>query len=276
MTPAWRNALNAIEDLELIVDRARRKVYESDGLTALSQVPPLVALPATRAALQAVIKVCHAHQVPMVARGAGTGLSGGATPLADGLLVSLAKFTRVLNVDIEARTATVEPGVTNLAITEAVADQGLFYAPDPSSQIACTIGGNVAENSGGVHCLKYGLTLHNVCGLTILLADGTEVVIDREGLWQEGLDLLAILHGSEGLLGFVVEVKVRLLPQPESIAVLMAGFSTVESAADAVSAVIRAGIVPCRIGDDGSVSHPSSGRLCGSGLSKRCRRFVVM
>jgi glycolate oxidase len=244
MTPAWRNALNAIEDLELIVDRARRKVYESDGLTALSQVPPLVALPATRAALQAVIKVCHAHQVPMVARGAGTGLSGGATPLADGLLVSLAKFNRVLNVDIEARTATVEPGVTNLAITEAVADQGLFYAPDPSSQIACTIGGNVAENSGGVHCLKYGLTLHNVCGLTILLADGTEVVIDREGLWQEGLDLLAILHGSEGLLGFVVEVKVRLLPQPESIAVLMAGFSTVESAADAVSAVIRAGIVP--------------------------------
>jgi glycolate oxidase len=186
MTPAWRNALNAIEDLELIVDRARRKVYESDGLTALSQVPPLVALPATRAALQAVIKVCHAHQVPMVARGAGTGLSGGATPLADGLLVSLAKFNRVLNVDIEARTATVEPGVTNLAITEAVAGQGLFYAPDPSSQIACTIGGNVAENSGGVHCLKYGLTLHNVCGLTILLADGTEVVIDREGLWQEG------------------------------------------------------------------------------------------
>ena len=154
MTPAWRNALNAIEDLELIVDRARRKVYESDGLTALSQVPPLVALPATRAALQAVITVCHAHQVPMVARGAGTGLSGGATPLADGLLVSLAKFNRVLNVDIEARTATVEPGVTNLAITEAVADQGLFYAPDPSSQIACTIGGNVAENSGGVHCLK--------------------------------------------------------------------------------------------------------------------------
>ncbi len=244
MNPAWREALRRIEDLELIEDPVRRKVYESDGLTALAQIPPLVALPSTRAALQALLQLCHAHNVPVVARGAGTGLSGGATPLAEGLLVSLAKFKQILSVDQARMTARVEPGVTNLAISEAVADLGLFYAPDPSSQIACTIGGNVAENSGGVHCLKYGLTLHNVCGLTLLLANGEPLEIGGEGLWEDGLDLLSVMHGSEGLLGIIVEVIVKLRPQPEAVNVLMAGFDSVEAAANAVSDVIRAGVLP--------------------------------
>jgi glycolate oxidase len=180
----------------------------------------------------------------MVARGAGTGLSGGATPLADGLLIGLAKFNRILEIDPVKMTARVEPGVTNLAISKAVASAGLFYAPDPSSQIACTIGGNVAENSGGVHCLKYGLTLHNVCGLKIMLADGEVLSLGGTGLWEDGLDLLALLHGSEGLLGLVIEVTVALRPLPEAVTVLMAGFRDTNAAANAVSAVIQAGVLP--------------------------------
>ena len=180
----------------------------------------------------------------MVARGAGTGLSGGATPLADGLLIGLAKFNRILDIDPIKMTARVEPGVTNLAISKAVASAGLFYAPDPSSQIACTIGGNVAENSGGVHCLKYGLTLHNVCALKMMLADGEVLSLGGSGLWEDGLDLLALLHGSEGLLGVVIEVTVALRPLPEAVTVLMAGFGDTKAAANAVSAVIQAGVLP--------------------------------
>jgi len=180
----------------------------------------------------------------MVARGAGTGLSGGATPLADGLLIGLAKFNRILEIDPVKMTARVEPGVTNLAISKAVASAGLFYAPDPSSQVACTIGGNVAENSGGVHCLKYGLTLHNVCALKIMLADGEVLSLGGSGLWEDGLDLLALLHGSEGLLGLVIEVTVALRPVPEAVTVLMAGFKDTNAAANAVSAVIQAGVLP--------------------------------
>ncbi|MDG1924089.1 MAG: FAD-linked oxidase C-terminal domain-containing protein, partial [Pseudomonadales bacterium] len=172
------------------------------------------------------------------------GLSGGATPLADGLLIGLAKFNRILEIDPIKMTARVEPGVTNLAISKAVASAGLFYAPDPSSQIACTIGGNVAENSGGVHCLKYGLTLHNVCALKIMLADGEVLSLGGTGLWEDGLDLLALLHGSEGLLGLVIEVTVALRPVPEAVTVLMAGFKDTNAAANAVSAVIQAGVLP--------------------------------
>lgn len=241
---AVTKALRQIDDLELIEDPSRRKVYESDGLTAFAQMPPLVALPNSLQALQAVLRVCHTHHVPMVARGAGTGLSGGATPLANGLLIGLAKFNRILEIDPIKMTARVEPGVTNLAISKAVASTGLFYAPDPSSQIACTIGGNVAENSGGVHCLKYGLTLHNVCALKVMLADGEVLSLGGTGLWEDGLDLLALLHGSEGLLGLVIEVTVALRPMPEAVTVLMAGFADTASAAHAVSAVIQAGVLP--------------------------------
>ncbi len=241
---AVTKALRQIDDLELIEDPSRRKVYESDGLTAFAQMPPLVALPNSLQALQAVLRVCHTHHVPMVARGAGTGLSGGATPLANGLLIGLAKFNRILEIDPIKMTARVEPGVTNLAISKAVASTGLFYAPDPSSQIACTIGGNVAENSGGVHCLKYGLTLHNVCALKVMLADGEVLSLGGTGLWEDGLDLLALLHGSEGLLGLVIDVTVAMRPMPEAVTVLMAGFADTASAAHAVSAVIQAGVLP--------------------------------
>jgi glycolate oxidase len=219
-------------------------VYESDGLTAIAQIPPLVGLPNSLQALQEALSICHMHGVPMVARGAGTGLSGGATPLADGLLIGLAKFNRILEIDPVKMTARVEPGVTNLAISKAVASAGLFYAPDPSSQVACTIGGNVAENSGGVHCLKYGLTLHNVRALKIMLADGEVLSLGGSGLWEDGLDLLALLHGSEGLLGLVIEVTVALRPVPEAVTVLMAGFKDTNAAANAVSAVIQAGVLP--------------------------------
>ena len=244
LSEAITSSLRQIDDLELIEDPSRRKVYESDGLTAIAQIPPLVGLPNSLQALQETLRVCHTHGVPMVARGAGTGLSGGATPLADGLLIGLAKFNRILEIDPVKMTARVEPGVTNLAISKAVASAGLFYAPDPSSQIACTIGGNVAENSGGVHCLKYGLTLHNVCALKIMLADGEVLSLGGTGLWEDGLDLLALLHGSEGLLGLVIEVTVALRPLPEAVTVLMAGFSDTNAAANAVSAVIQAGVLP--------------------------------
>ncbi len=241
---AFLKRLRNLPDLDLIEDLSRLKVYESDGLTALAVVPPAVVLPHNRIALEAVLSLCHEQLVPMVIRGAGTGLSGGATPLANGLLISLAQFNRILEIDASGFKARVEPGVTNLAISQAVEGLGLFYAPDPSSQIACSIGGNVAENSGGVHCLKYGLTLHNVCGLKVLLADGRLLHLDDDQLWSDGFDLLALLHGSEGMLGVIVEVTVNLLPIPDAVTVLMAGFDSTEAAAHAVSAVIAEGVLP--------------------------------
>lgn len=211
---------------------------------AKRQMPGLVVLPKTVAEIQQVTALCHEYGVPLVARGAGTGLSGGAMPHHEGVLMVLAKFNRVLDIDAQALTAVVQPGVTNLAISDAVSDLGLYYAPDPSSQIACTIGGNVAENSGGVHCLKYGLTVHNVLSIKVVLPGGELTEIGGQGLDSPGLDLLALMHGSEGMLGIVVEVTVRLLPKPPSVAVLMAAFATVEDAAIAVSDIIGAGILP--------------------------------
>ncbi len=237
-------ALRVICGEHLIEDRPRRAVYESDGLTAKKQLPWLVALPATTEEVQQIMRLCHAHRVPVVARGAGTGLSGGAMPHEAGLLLSLARFNRILQVDEDNLLARVQPGVTNLAISDHVRDLGLFYAPDPSSQIACTIGGNVAENSGGVHCLKYGLTVHNVAKLTVISADGELFEVGSEAYDSEGYDLLALLHGSEGMLGIVVEVTVRLLPKPAGIRVLMAGFDSVNAAADSVAAIISAGVLP--------------------------------
>ena len=218
--------------------------YECDGLTAYRQRPLAVALPETEAQVQAVLKTCHGLAVPVVARGAGTGLSGGAMPHPRGVTLSLARFNKIVRMDVASRTAVVQCGVRNLAISEAAAPLGLYYAPDPSSQIACTIGGNVAENSGGVHCLKYGLTLHNVLKVRGFTASGEPVTFGADALESPGLDLLPLVVGSEGMLAVVVEVTVRLLPKPQLARCIMASFATVEQAGEAVAAVLAAGIVP--------------------------------
>lgn len=218
--------------------------YECDGLTAYRQRPLVVALPETEAQVQAVLKACHAIGAPVVARGAGTGLSGGAMPHPLGVLMSLAKFNRILALDPVSRTARVQCGVRNLAISEAAGSHGLYYAPDPSSQIACTIGGNVAENSGGVHCLKYGLTLHNVLKVRGFTAEGEPVEFGGEALDVPGYDLLSVLVGSEGMLAVTIEVTVKLVPKPQLARCIMASFDDVRKAGDAVAAVIAAGIIP--------------------------------
>ncbi len=218
--------------------------YECDGLTAYRQRPLIVCLPETTAQVQAVLQACHRLGVPVVARGAGTGLSGGALPHAMGVTLSLAKFNQILSLDPVSRTARVQCGVRNLAISEAAAPYGLYYAPDPSSQIACTIGGNVAENSGGVHCLKYGLTVHNVLQVRGFTAEGHEVTFGSEALDAPGYDLLAAVIGSEGMLAVTTEVTVKLVPKPLLARCIMASFDDVRKAGDAVAAVIAAGIIP--------------------------------
>ena len=218
--------------------------YECDGLSVYRALPLAVCLPETVDQVREILQVCHQAKVPVVARGAGTGLSGGALPLTDGVVLSLAKFMRILEIDPLNRTARVQPGVRNLAISQAVASYGLYYAPDPSSQIACTIGGNVAENSGGVHCLKYGLTVHNVLGLKVLTIAGELLEIGGGALDSSGYDLLALMTGSEGLLGLIVEVTVKLLPKPESAQVVLAAFDDVGKAGQAVGDIIAAGIIP--------------------------------
>ena len=223
---------------------AERRPYECDGLSVYRELPLLVVLPETVEQVQRVLRICAEHQVPVVARGAGTGLSGGALPLADGVLLSLAKFNRILDIDPQNRCARVQPGVRNLAISEAVAEHGLYYAPDPSSQIACSIGGNVAENAGGVHCLKYGLTVHNILKLEIVTIEGELLTLGSDALDSPGLDLLALFTGSEGMLGVIVEVTVKLLPQPQAVQVLLAAFDDVEKAGDAVGRIIAEGIIP--------------------------------
>ena len=238
-------ALRAIVPGEgVIVDDEELRAYESDGLTAYRQLPLIVVLPETTDQVSRVLKCCQERGVKVVPRGAGTSLSGGALPLADGIILGLGKFNRVLEIDFDNRCAVVQPGVTNLAITRAVEDHGFYYAPDPSSQIACTIGGNVAENSGGVHCLKYGLTTNNLLGLEMVLMDGTVLRIGGKHLDAEGYDLLGIMTGSEGLLGVVTEVTVRLLKKPETARALLLGFPTSEQAGDAVAAIIAHGIIP--------------------------------
>ena len=218
--------------------------YECDGLTAYRQRPLVVVLPETYDQVQAVLQTCHALDVPVVARGAGTGLSGGAMPHALGVTLSLAKFNNILRIDPLARTALVQGGVRNLAISEAAAAFGLYYAPDPSSQIACTIGGNVAENSGGVHCLKYGLTVHNVLKVKGFTVEGEEVEFGSDALDAAGYDLLSIIIGSEGMLAVTTEVTVRLIPKPQLARCIMASFDDLRKAGDAVAAVIAAGIIP--------------------------------
>jgi len=218
--------------------------YECDGLSAYRHLPMIVVLPNTVNQVQSILRLCYEREVPVVARGAGTGLSGGALPLENGVLLSLAKFKDIINIDAKRRIARVQPGVRNQAISQAVDQFGLYYAPDPSSQIACTIGGNVAENSGGVHCLKYGLTVHNIQQLKIITIEGELLTIGGSGLDSAGYDLLALMTGSEGMLGVIVEVTVKLLPKPESAQVLLAAFDDVVKAGEAVGNIIAAGIIP--------------------------------
>jgi glycolate oxidase len=228
----------------LLSDEESLRPYECDALSAYRQLPMAVALPDSEAQIIAILRICRQHGVPVVARGAGTGLSGGAMPHRHGVLLSLAKLNRILRVDPSGRCAVVQPGVRNLAISEAAAPYGLFYAPDPSSQIACTIGGNVAENSGGVHCLKYGLTVHNLLRIRALTIDGEVIEVGGEGLDSPGYDLLALLTGSEGMLAITTEITVRLLPKPQHAACLLVSFDDVGKAGDAVAQVIASGITP--------------------------------
>ena len=228
----------------VIDDSDELQVYETDGLTAYHQSPMIVVLPETTAQVSEILNICSAEDIKVVPRGAGTGLSGGALPLADGVTVGLAKFNQILDIDYKNRTATVQPGVTNLAISQAVEARGFYYAPDPSSQIACTIGGNVAENSGCVHCLKYGVTTNNILGLEMVLIGGEVLRIGGKHTDVAGYDLLGLIAGSEGLLGLITEVTVRILPKPETARALLVGFSTVEAGGQCVVDIISAGIIP--------------------------------
>ncbi|MFT3989058.1 FAD-linked oxidase C-terminal domain-containing protein [Aestuariivirga sp.] len=223
---------------------AEMRAYETDGLTAYRQMPLAVVLPSTTAEVSAVLEYAHREKIKIVPRGAGTSLSGGALPLADGILLGMGKFNRVLEIDYANRCAVVQPGVTNLAITKAVESKGFYYAPDPSSQIACTIGGNVAENSGGVHCLKYGLTANNVLGIEMVLITGEVIRLGGKHLDSEGYDLLGVMTGSEGLLGVVTEVTVRILQKPETARAVLVGFPSSEQAGQCVADIISAGIIP--------------------------------
>jgi glycolate oxidase len=229
----------------LVLDAAERRTYESDGLKGHAVVPGVVVLPESVEQVQGVVRACRDHQVPFVARGAGTGLSGGALPLEDGVLIALARMNRILEIDLRSRVAVVEPGVSNLAVSEAVAPHGLYYAPDPSSQVVCSIGGNVAENSGGAHCLKYGFTTHHVLGLEVVLPDGERVTLGAMGVPDAaGYDLTGTFVGSEGTLGVVTKVALRLSRRPEAVRTLLAAFDSTDAAGAAVSDVIAAGIVP--------------------------------
>jgi len=233
-----------LPEASVLFNEEDTRPYECDGLSAYRQLPMVVVLPDSEAQVVAVLKVCHRLKVQIVPRGAGTGLSGGAMPIADGVVLSTARLNRIVKVDAYARTAIVQPGVRNLAISEAASVHGLYYAPDPSSQIACSIGGNVAENSGGVHCLKYGLTVHNVLRVRMVTIEGDVVELGNEALDAPGLDLLAVFIGSEGMLGVVTEVTVKLVPKPQAARVIMASFDDVVKGGNAVANVIAAGIIP--------------------------------
>lgn len=233
-----------LPDLEILHRTEDLRPYECDGLSAYRTTPMLVVLPERVEQVEAILKLCHRRGVPVVARGAGTGLSGGALPLEQGVLLGMARFNKILEVNPQGRYARVQPGVRNLAISQAAAPFELYYAPDPSSQIACSIGGNVAENAGGVHCLKYGLTVHNLLKVEILTVEGERMTLGSDALDAPGFDLLALFTGSEGMLGIVTEVTVKLLPKPQVAKVLLASFDSVEKAGRAVGDIIAAGIIP--------------------------------
>ena len=233
-----------IDSEYVIDDQETQKPFECDGLSVYCDMPLIVVIPETVEQVCKVMQICYRYQIPVVARGAGTGLCAGAMPNPDGVLLVMSRFKHILSIDPLARSARLQPGVRNLAISEAASFYGLYYGPDPSSQIACSIGGNVAENSGGVHCLKYGLTTHNLLKVEMVTVEGDLISIGSEGLDSNGFDLMALITGSEGLLGVITEVTVKLLPSPEKAQVIMAAFSDVQSAGDAVGAVIAKGIIP--------------------------------
>ncbi len=228
----------------LIADKPSLQAYDCDALTAYRQLPMLVVLPDTTTEVARILEICHRRNIKVVARGAGTSVSGGALPLEDCVLMAMGRFNKILEIDFDNRCLITQSGVTNLALSEAVADRGFYYAPDPSSQIACSIGGNVAENSGGVHCLKYGMTTNNILGLELVLMDGAVLRIGGKHMDAEGYDILGLLTGSEGLLGVITEVTVRILPRPESARAVLAGFADDESAGRVVADIIAAGIIP--------------------------------
>ncbi|MFA7553850.1 MAG: FAD-linked oxidase C-terminal domain-containing protein [Spongiibacteraceae bacterium] len=259
----------------VIVDKETLSPYECDGLSMYCQQPMLVVLPETVEQVQQVMRICHHHEVPVVARGAGTGLSAGAMPHSEGVVLSLAKFKNILEIDPVARTARVQPGVRNLLISEESAQYGLYYAPDPSSQIACTIGGNVAENSGGVHCLKYGLTVHNVLKVEMITVEGEKVTIGSDGLDSAGFDLLALITGSEGLLGVLTEVTVKLLPTPEKAQVVMAAFDSIQNAGNAVGAIISHGIIPAGLEMMDRYAIQAAEDFCKAGYPKDAKALLL-
>lgn len=233
-----------VDSQYILTAEEQLRPFECDGLSVYRELPMLAVLPATAEEVQAIIRLCHSLSVPVVTRGAGTGLSAGAKPHPAGLLLVLTRMNRILDINSTCMTACVQPGVRNLAISEAAAGHGLFYAPDPSSQIACSIGGNIAENAGGVHCLKYGLTVHNIVQLKGYSATGEAITIGTSGLDSPGFNLQALIIGSEGMLMVVTEITVKLLPLPQQVEVLLAAFNTIEAAGDAVSAIIAAGVIP--------------------------------
>ena len=261
---------------QVIDDRSLLRAYETDALTAYRQLPMLVVLPESTAQVSSVLKLCSELGVKVVPRGAGTSLSGGALPLADGIVLGLGKFNRILDVDFDNRCVTVQSGVTNLAITEAVRDRGFYYAPDPSSQIACTIGGNVAENAGGVHCLKYGMTSNNLLGLEFVLMDGSVLRLGGKYQDPEGYDLLGIMTGSEGLLGVVTEVTVRIIPEPQSARAMLLGFNNNEDAGECVARIIGAGIIPAGIEMMDELAIQAAEAYCAAGYPSGCPALLIV
>jgi glycolate oxidase len=251
-------------------------VYECDALSAYRQRPMAVVLPRSTQDVSTLVRICNQTGIPIVPWGAGTGLSGGALPLRDGVVVSLAGMNRILDIDLENRTATVQPGVTNLGVTSAVQDCGFYYAPDPSSQLACTIGGNIAENSGGVHCLKYGTTTNNVLGLEIVLVDGEVVRIGGKGMDRAGYDLLGLLTGSEGLLGITTEATLRLLSRPELARAMMAVYDSVEAAGQAVAHIIAAGMIPAGMEIMDRLSIEATEDFVGAGYPRGVEALLLV
>ena len=275
--PALIRALREILPAVQVLDNAAQmRPYESDGLTAYAQMPFLVVLPDTAAQVAAILRLCNGMNIKVVPRGAGTSLSGGALPLADGLVLGLSRLNRILDIDLENRCVVAQPGVTNLAISQAVAGAGFYYAPDPSSQIACTIGGNVAENSGGVHCLKYGLTTNNLLGVELALMNGEVIRLGGKHLDAGGLDLLGAVTGSEGLLGVVTEVTVRILPRPETARALLLGFDSIEDAGDCVARIIGEGIIPGGMEMMDRLAIEAAEDFCGAGYPRDVEALLIV
>lgn len=269
--------LNAfLETEQLVIDRSALRAYESDGLTAYRQLPLLVVLPQDTDQVAKILKLCLDLEVKVVPRGAGTSLSGGALPLADGIVLSMGKFNQILDIDLDNRCVVAQSGVSNLAITDAVKNKGFYYAPDPSSQIVCSIGGNVNENSGGVHCLKYGLTTNNILGLEVVLMDGEVMRLGGKYMDAEGYDLLGLLTGSEGLLAVVTEVTVRILQSPQSVRAMLLGFPDNEAAGQCVAGIIAAGIIPAGIEMMDELAIRAAENYCHAGYPLDCPALLIV